>query len=86
MLRLFFIFTAVPFSAFAGSGDCYRIEDRDAKNYCLAITKGNASICYSIRDTDRKKLCLAETKGNRSTCYSIKDKDSRNLCLAKTRS
>lgn len=74
-----------PCLAFAGPSDCYRIKDKDAERYCLAVISGNFSKCYSIKSSDMEKMCLAEIKGKPSSCYSIKDLDARNLCLAKTR-
>lgn len=60
------------------AANCYAIQDKDARAFCLA-REGKGS-CYSIQDKDRRSFCLAgQGKGS---CYTIKDHDLRARCLA----
>lgn len=45
--------------AFADASNCYSIQDRDQKNFCLAIVSKQKSYCYSILSRDDKNACLA---------------------------
>lgn len=49
--------------AAANASQCYQIQDRDHKNFCLAQANGQASYCYQIQDRDLKNVCLAQTQG-----------------------
>ena len=69
-------------TASADSSQCYQIQDRDRKNFCLAQAKSEASYCYQIGDRDVKNVCLAQAKGEKSYCYQIQDRDLKNQCLS----
>jgi hypothetical protein len=75
-----FIILALPVSA--DSSQCYQIQNRDRKNFCLAQAKGEASYCYQIQDRDVKNVCLAQSKGEKSYCYQIQSRDMKNQCLS----
>ena len=75
-----FIGGTAPVSADASQ--CYQIQDRDRKNFCLAQAKGEASYCYQIQDRDVKNVCLAQALGQKSYCYQIQDRDLKNQCLS----
>ena len=85
MRMLLLLLFLAPYWAFAGTSDCYRIKDKDAERYCLAVISGDSSKCFSIKNSDMEHMCLAEIKGKASACYSVKDPDARNICLAKAR-
>lgn len=44
----------------SGSGACYSIQDADARSYCIARAKKEASHCYSIQNANMRSICLAE--------------------------
>lgn len=51
----------MPLGAHAsGAGACYSIQDADARSYCIARAKKEASHCYSIQNADMRSMCLAE--------------------------
>ena len=68
--------------AVADASQCYQIQDRDRKNFCLAQAKGQVAYCYQIQDRDVKNVCLAQTQAQKSYCYQIQDGDLKNQCLA----
>lgn len=71
-------------AATAHASDCYDMKNPDARQKCLAETRGDPSRCYSIANPDEKNVYLARTKSQRSYFYPIRDPDLRNRCLAET--
>ena len=76
------VFAKGTVPASADASQCYQIQDRDRKNFCLAQANGQASYCYQIQDRDVKNVCLAQTQGQKSYCYQIQDSDLKNQCLS----
>lgn len=61
MRVLMFALFAAPLVVYASdSGACYSIQDADARSYCIARAKKEASHCYSIQNADMRSMCLAE--------------------------
>jgi len=82
MIGAALVLGALAGPALADSSQCYQIQNRDRKNFCLAQATGQASYCYQVQERDTKNLCLAQAQGQRSYCYQIQDRDLKNQCLA----
>jgi len=76
------VFGGYTDSASADSSQCYQIQNRDRKNFCLAQAKSEATYCYQIQDRDLKNVCLAQAKTEKTYCYQIQDRDLKNQCLS----
>jgi hypothetical protein len=53
----------------SGPQDCYRIQNRDSQNSCLAMAKGEKQYCYRIRNRDQQNMCLAQVPREKQYCY-----------------
>lgn len=57
-----FAILITPQSVFAGAGACYNISDADARAYCIARERHDASYCYNIQSASMRSTCMGEVK------------------------
>lgn len=47
----------------AQAGQCYSIQNADARAACLAKAHKDPSRCYAVQSPDKRAECIAEVKG-----------------------
>ncbi len=78
------ITTSLCITSMNAKADCWQIENKDMKNFCLAMTGRNTLSCWQILNQDKKFYCLAIVSKDNQRCWQIEEKDLRELCLSLT--
>ena len=83
-MKLSIVIFMMMITTMNAKADCWQIENKDMKNFCLAMTGRNTLSCWQILNQDKKFYCLAIVSKDNQRCWQIEEKDLRELCLSLT--
>ncbi len=69
----------------AAQASCYRIHEKNSRNFCRGVTEFEPRICRDIEFEPQRLTCLAVASRSLTYCYQISKNDDQQFCLAMAR-